>query len=58
MTHGDSAEGVRSCTKGLECSPSKNSKSSPIYHGGSKSFGRGGRKVSPKLSPAHHKRGH
>lgn len=53
-----STEAVRSCTKGLEISPSKSSSSSPIAHGGSKAHGKGAKGTSSKLSSAHSKKGH
>jgi hypothetical protein len=53
-----SPDQVKSICRGLETSPSKSSASSPIYHGGSKSVGRGGKSTSSKLGSAHKKKGH
>jgi len=54
-----SVEHVKSCTKGLEISPSKSSASSPIAHGGSKAHGKGAAKgKGSKFAEAHGKKGH
>jgi hypothetical protein len=53
-----SVESVKSCSKGLEISPSKSSASSPIAHGGSKAHGKGAKATGSKLASAHSKKGH
>lgn len=53
-----SPEKVKSICHGLEVSPSKSTRSSPIYHGGSKAHGKGAAGTSSKLASGYKKRGH